>query len=448
MEVAAFITDLGFSFCLFFGALRISGVSPVPHWTWLLWIPMLFVSAGFVQKRFTRRTLGERAWSLRMLPTDQEGRHWKLFQAEKCTLLQCLRGILLTLSGWGLALFILQSTYAGNPRWLGSELWKIQPFMPAAGSSEGGISWQVLPYYYSLGAWPKTFAEQPVFHAVPYKKGPPQVFLEGITANWRSPGIRMTFEGPKTPDGHRTDPKDQSTLAVRVRLRRCLGPTWTSPLLDWGCMGLRDEVLSRHLQEMEKLQPELWTLRWFVVENPSLPAAEQAQGFYLRAENSTRFQSRFVVITANGTHQAFILHGTKDAEGAQAEQTLQRAIGSLRVSNDLNPGRAWIDRQLQGIDLGKILAGNASEATIRNLAEIQALLLSKLTVDPGSFDSYYHLGGTALLLLKLAAAMKQSDWSITAKPMVFSAYRYAQDVAPNDPRLPKLQNIWLDSKKY
>ena len=135
-------------------------------------------------------------------------------------------------------------------------------------------------------------------------------------------------------------------------------------------------------------------------------------------------------------------------EGIRAEEIFHRAMGSLRVSNDLNPGRAWIDRQLQSVDLGKILSSAMTESTVTQLSKVQALLLSKLTVNAGSFDSYYHLGGTALLMLKLAEKTNQSDWSVNAKSMVSSAYRYAKDIAPKDPRLPKLQNIWLDAEKY
>ena len=232
LETAAFIMDLGLSLCIFFMALRLFGISLIPHWNWLIFVPLLFVLSVAAQKRFARRTLGERVWSIRALAVDQEGRDWKLFQIQNYGPLQWFRGIFLTASSWIFALFILQNAYEGNPRWLRSEIWKLQPFMPQIGSPQEGISWHVLPYFYTLGAWPNLYDEKPIFHSLPYKKGPPNVFLEEVTAYWRNPDIKITYEGPKTPEGHRTDPKDSS---YRTKIRRCLGPTWTTP----ACTGNR-----------------------------------------------------------------------------------------------------------------------------------------------------------------------------------------------------------------
>lgn len=92
---------------------------------------------------------------------------------------------------------------------------------------------------------------------------------------------------------------------------------------------------------------------------------------------------------------------------------------------------------------------------IARLSEIQTLLISKITVDPMSYDSYFHLGGTALILARqiahtpnLALTSMTEDLGVIAKPLIQTALRYAQDVSPGDSRTAELQGYWVEARKY
>jgi hypothetical protein len=204
-----------------------------------------------------------------------------------------------------------------------------------------------------------------------------------------------------------------------------------------------------------------WRLRWFQVRNVALTTAERVQGIYLSAEDEGRGEERYVLITENGTHQAVWLDYPRPGslEAKTAQETFAQAIRSLRASDELGPGRAWIDRKLEATRLGELLKGTSLEpsadaATVGQLSAVQALLLAKITVQPSVFDSYFHLGGTALLLYRIAhtgsnkGSLQGVELAAVARPLVQSAYRLAQDVAPSDPRTTQLQGFWLESQKH
>ena len=427
VEILAVMADLGLAACVFLAAIRLLDVGSL---AWVLWLALFiafFLISWFAQKRFLSRTWGEWIWKLRAGEHDS-----RLYQEDEMTIPVGLIGIFLTLSTWTAAFGTLYGRYADQPQWRQSEKWMIAPYFPKS-------DWMVAPFFYSLGGWPKTLHGHPIFYSLPYEKGPPQRFLGHIVARWSIPDIQLTYEGPKTP----------SSSPTREAVQNCFLPERTGSIFErLGCLRTRELALSRHLEEMRNIQPTAWKIRWFMVDNPALPQDERAQGIFLEASNDRVFQSRFILITPNGTHQAVILEAPQNADGQEAAQVLESAIGSLRISDDLNPGRAWIDKQLEGIQLNQNPLSGSPETVVSRLAEVQALLVSKLSVEPKLFDPYYHLAGTSLLLLRYSVERHQSDWAITAKPMIQSAYRYAQDVAPKDARLLKLRDLWFDSQKY
>jgi hypothetical protein len=205
------------------------------------------------------------------------------------------------------------------------------------------------------------------------------------------------------------------------------------------------------LQREQRLGEE-WRLEWFTVVNPSLPAREQAQGIRLSAQGTARGQDRYILITPQGTHQAFILDYPRGPASDAARETLERAIRTLRVTDELGPGRAWTNERLATTRLADLERLRDPAELLRRMAEVEALLLSKITVEPSAFDAYYHLGGLAITLARYAAkhpeANRTADWSAIARPLIQSVYRYALDIAPRDPRTIQLQDFVLESKKY
>jgi hypothetical protein len=152
-------------------------------------------------------------------------------------------------------------------------------------------------------------------------------------------------------------------------------------------------------------------------------------------------------VSSNGTHQAIILNRSKGPQGNAAFALMQNAIQSMRSFNELNSGRAWVNRELEEIRLDDLHLLKDSTRLIARLAEIQSLLISRISVDPGSYDSYFHLAGTSLMLAK--NSIKTRDGlSVIALQNLQSAYRYATDIAPKDPRTAHIQDLWIESNKH
>jgi hypothetical protein len=165
------------------------------------------------------------------------------------------------------------------------------------------------------------------------------------------------------------------------------------------------------------------------------------------------------MITARGTHQTFVLDYPMNEVGEAARNDFKNSVRSLRVSDDLTPGRIWVDQSLEKVDLRDVSKLGESMDAIQRLAEIQSLLVARISVDPKTYDTYFHLAGTALMLGRAAVKLRQfsppqgnpelaAELLSVAKPTVQTAQHYAQDVAPKDKRNALLQNFWAESQKF
>ncbi len=296
-----------------------------------------------------------------------------------------------------------------KPFFLKADEMKIRPTSPDA------KGWGILPFYYTLGAWPRAWEGHPIVDELPYEKGPPTRFIGHFIEHW-SPDITLTWEGPKTPTG----------APGQEGLKQCVLNR------GWMCIALRHRALQRHVEEMRKLGRDLrWKLAWFVGEN--------AQGVYLSATSKDREQDRYLLVTPKGTYQAIAMDTPVTPVGEEARRALRTAIGIVRVSDDLAPGRARVDHVLAGIQM-------KGDESAERLSEIQSDLLAKISVDPSSFDAYYHLGGTSLLLARLLA--KGSQVTAPVVTTLSSAYQYARDMRPEDPKTTELEGMAMEAKKY
>jgi hypothetical protein len=294
-----------------------------------------------------------------------------------------------------------------------------------------------------MAAWPKAFKNKPVFYSLPYQKGPPTRFIGTITARWEMPWTKVTFEGPKTPGG------SSPGFEAREKLRRCVTEF---SIFSMDCLKAREMALSRHVTEMRQLSLRDTSVRWFIVENKALLAQglgeDQTQGIHIRARNRDRIQDRIVIVTPQGTHQTIILDRPSGEPGELAWSVFEKSLRSLRVSDDLGPGLAWANQQLARVRLEDLKSVSDPKLWLARVTEIQTLLLAKISVEPKSFDTYYHLGGTAFMVAKYSAEHQLNEPGAAAKPMIQSAFRYAQDIAPNHKRTAELQGYWLDSQKF
>lgn len=478
----ALVIDLGVAWIVFCLALIGAKIPPIPH-PWMA--PALglgVIGLRVAQRFFLGMTLGERIWDLRPAPGGPEGlMEWlrpHLRQGNPVPSGTLGLGTFLTLLSMILGVWMGYETILQHPLGRSAPVVEWEAYMPplavagpisAAAAfppiDAGEDRWAVMPFYYSLGAWPRTFEGKEVFYSIPYEKGPPIRFTGEVVARWSMPEVRVAFEGPKTPL------RRDHSLFTRSEVRGCV-THWLGGSLGrmLDCLDLREAVLERHIDALRLIHPIGWSIKWLRVDNPALPSSEQVQGIYVSAWNAGYGQDRFVLVTEKGTQQTFILSYTISPEGNHAQELFKKAIRSLRVSDDLGPGRAWVDTRLERVQLRSLAPVETSRRAqdyddflgfAARIADIQSLLISKITVDPQSYDAYFHLGGTSLLLARYAARQKSLpatekdparagrilDLLSQAKPMVRNAYRYAEDVGPGDRRTALLQSYWFDARK-
>ena len=330
---------------------------------------------------------------------------------------------------------------------------RLAPYLPPQSGPEQN-DWITIPLFYSIGAWPLRFQKQPIFFSLPYEKGPPTRFVGHIIAHWADAEIVLTFEGPKTPPHN--DPIQP--------IKRCFTQDWSSFNHLSNCLYVREMILDRHFEALGAFQKTHWQIHWFEVDNQAIPATERPQGIYLLAESETKIQERYILINKKGIHQTIILDRTTSSTSQFASDLLQKAIGTLRITDELNTGRAWINRQLTEINLRQMEQSDSTN-NIFHLIEIQALLLAKISVDPKDHDAFYHLGGNASLLGKKIRELPSliqnnnnelletlnpllAEWIPIIKPMIHSSYLYLKDIAPENPQTIRLQNLWIEAQKY
>ena len=397
-------------------------------------------------------TLGQMVWQMVYAgPRGTAVKGWPavtLFLGGKTTLcrnerndgIRVLNGFVCLFGCAAMGSWLFHNAFFNVPYLRKAEIWKLSHFIPAE-----TYKWNTLPFFYVLGAWPKEFDNKPVLLSLPYEKGPPAKFLSEVIFRFQSPEISVAVEGPRTPV--------QKISAEEVK--SCLTE-------GKDCRKLRAAILERHVVEERTLGASHWNLRWFEVNHPTLPDSEEAHGIYLSSSNGDSIFERFVIINSEGAHQTIRLKRPDNDLGAQAQQLVLQTIGSLRVVDSLEPGRALINSQIADVQLDRLQNAPSISSLLRQYSEIQSYLLAKISVEPKILDTYYHLGGTALMLIRKLDALKKenrgtanadesvmsSEWLAVSRNVLQSAFRYARDIAPDHPNTTRLEQILAESQKY
>lgn len=428
VKILTWVADLAIGLSLFsavFWALWFSPKSPpLLFGTWvaitflLRWIAIVVLGAS----------LGEGIWNLRRRknPTnDHTGIFWT-GKIESQTPRLMTTGLVIA------SLLFVQFTFLKHPLWIQADRFEAPTFLPQTQDTH-----KFAPFFFALGAWPTVYNGKPIFYSIPYEKGPPRQFIGHAIARWDMPSTFVTFEGPKSPLLLLPESRNAT------QLKRCLTQRLPTPR----CVKLRRESLGRHIDEMSvAVSPSWFKLKWLTIPNPALPADEQIQGFWLEAVGQTFTEIRFVIVTEGGTHQAISLHSPTGEAGRPARKLFIESLGSQRVSDRLGYGKMWADQQLKSVDI-RALEKLPPQEAMKQLAEVQMMLVSKATVDPASFDTFFHLSGTAALMKKLTLKTPTEDAAAVAKNLIEVAHRYAGDIRPEDPRMVLLRNLWLESRK-
>ena len=432
-------------------SVKFLNLSPIPDYTTIVTSLLgLFVLWVLFQRIFAA-TPGQMIWktqsfsgkSLKKPKSFFEIVSSRLYQKELLTNSSTAVAAFITFSLLILAGTLTQQAFLEHPMFNRALEWELPAFTPEAGSKD----WESAPFYYSLGAWPKSFAGKPVLYSLPYEKGPPHRFLGHIVMRWDTPDVQVTLAGPLTPKPRITTPAMRSCFTSSL-ISALLPQLWIHRQ-PFYCLGVRKRVLTQEVREMSENGIHRFSMRWVQISNPALPETEQMRGLYLKGWNFRRVEERFIFLNPQGALQVFKLERPNSAAGDEASRLFEMAIRSHRIFATLDPGRNWADRKISQIKLNsaQLSALNDDQFAIK-IAEVQGALLSKMSVDPKLFDSYYHLAGTTALLARRGFQNKNPFLSAAAKPLIQATFYYASDISPQDPRTAEIQTLVTEMKQY
>jgi hypothetical protein len=442
----AIFTDFLVAAVLTEGVYGFSRLSPLFNLKFLaifgfFWLVPLFVGRIRLLLSSSQRlsvSLGEWAWGIH-----------RMGEARAAQPTENHYGIILTPALILLSVVLFETKIANTPEWINASEMTIDAVVPPS-------DWRVLAFHYSLAAWP---VAQSYF--IPYEFGPPKRFVGRVEAKWNansSPGStqgysdeKLVFEGPKTPMAF------QSGEITRKTLHECI--VGSPSLLDGGkCATIREISLERPLEEMRKLGFSDFKLKWFSAANPVIPDEERAQGIFLRGaagekengKEGRRFQDRYILVSPKGMHQSLIFTYLDP----NSPEKVKLALGTLRFSDDLGPGRAWVDRELETIRLGQLPPADDPNYLLK-LIEAEGLLVSKISVEPAPIDTYFHLAGIQAMLLQYGKAHHRGDIVDDAKQMLDQVHRFSDDIAvqfpstaPEAHRAQEIEKLWHESLQF
>lgn len=292
--------------------------------------------------------------------------------------------------------------------------------------------WQVLPFGYTLGPWPMLFRAEPVVTKLTYHKGPPSNFIQSFTQLWQPVEIELTFAGPKTLD----------KAMNQAQWKTCFESHFT-------CNLPREKVMDyiHHKKDEAKVEK----ITWFDHLEANGPRGVHVVWDYpkYRIDN-------FVIITENGIAQGFELKSVKNDRGDEARSLLYQTLGSLKVKEDLEGSRDWIQNKIRSVNLSAIQKMPLQKERLAKLIEIQTWLFSLLSVNPTEITPFFHLAGVTHLLamdltkLKTTYFENQEAWILTAKPNLDTIFKYSQDF--NNPGITMqidalIQDVLLQQQK-
>lgn len=280
--------------------------------------------------------------------------------------------------------------------------------------NNSSIDNSIYPLFYILGEWPTEFEGHPVVYRLPYESGPPKHFVPEVSAYWKFPDVIWKAEGPKTPEG----------IGSAQRVKNCFLENVSS---RWSCLMVREKALRRHLAELRSWNAKEIKTQWWVVRNPQVDAQDQIQGIYLQAMHTShlKIQDRLILIHPLGIHQAFILERATDSHGVKAFNQFKENLQTWSYFPTLQLSRMWITEHLQDL-LGNLNQQGQPHQDPRKLLQLQALHLSRISVDPSRANNYLDLAKSSIQLLQNLPAHWQAEDDLRLN--AYSAYRYSRDL--------------------
>lgn len=282
----------------------------------------------------------------------------------------------------------------------------------------------IAPFYYAVGAWPKTWNQKPVYLSIPYEKGPPTKFLGKIVMDWDQRTSKITLTGPLT----------LKSFTTRAELKDCF--------IHLGrCIKARTELTQKTFKPFLE-QARFLDGFWFEVKNDSLPADERPQGFYIFGDTprGQHIHSYFVVQSKMAVQGILLTLDPLSTTYETDTQRFKKMIGSMRVTADLQAHRLWVNQWIAQTQLAK-------KPDFEQIRESAYKLVSKMSVEPSAFDAFYHWAGLGILQFREAIKVQRFDLSARAKVMVDTAVLFAKDVKSDHPKIQEMETFAAEIQK-
>ena len=286
----------------------------------------------------------------------------------------------------------------------------------------------ILPYGYTLGPWPQSFEGEPIVTKLTYQKGPPLKFLEKITQVWRPVEIELEIYGPKTIKEGMTANDWQNCFASA-----------------FSCHSEKEFFVSEIFPDRAKHKHDALTLTWVDSLDPLAP-----RGLHLTIEAPTYQIDRYTFITEKGATQTFSLQSVKTEEGARARALFKKTLSGLKVKEDLQSARAWIQNKIKSVNLDQARSITDPKLRLERLIQIQNWIYSLLTVDPTHIEPFFHLAGvTHMLAIELMRTdqtyfKSQEAWILSFRPLFETLLAYAKDFPGNQPLVANIESLLQD----
>jgi hypothetical protein len=294
----------------------------------------------------------------------------------------------------------------------------------------------ILPFGYTFGAWPSQFQGEPIVTKLTYQKGPPKKFIEKITQVWRPVEVELQIDGPKTivagMDAGGWKACFESALA---------------------CHSEKKQYVAEIFSDRAEHQADHVELTWFDSLDPT-----SARGTHLKIETPTYRIDRYTVITESGATQTFSLKTVKGDVGDNARGVFLKILGGLKVKEDLQSSREWIQNKIKSVRLDEVQKIQDPKLRLTRLIQIQNWIYSLLTVDPTHVDPFFHLAGvTHMLAIELMHSKQsyfnsQEAWILSFRPLFETLLAYAKDFPPGNEAMVKnieslLQDVLYEQNK-
>jgi len=287
---------------------------------------------------------------------------------------------------------------------------------------------RVLPFGYTLGLWPAYFEEEPIVTKLTYQKGPPHQFLEKIIQVWRPVEVELEISGPHTIE------EGMSASAWRTCFEN-----------SFECRSDKKKFLAAIYPDENLHANDSAELTWF--DSLDLLAA---RGTHLKIQSQTYRIDRYTVITEKGATQTFSLKTVKGPIGEKARELFVKTLSGLKVKEDLQSSREWIQNKIKSVRLDEIKNIANPKLRLVRLIQIQNWIYSLLSVDPTQIEPFFHLAGvTHLLAMELLKSKtiyfpNQEAWILNLKPLFETLLAYSKDFPNSEAPVKNIETLLQD----